>query len=90
MPKRTTYTPRLLSESAQRPLTATRIAELIGSNHGPSAVNRLRSRKDLRVIVIGQLPDSREKLYRVVQVSPVSGPYCCGWCERERQRNNGS
>lgn len=84
MPKRTTYTDQLLRESARQPLTAERIAELIDVYHGPTAVNRLRMRKDLRVIVVGSVPDSRRKLYRVVRVLPVSGPYCCGWCERER------
>lgn len=80
------YDKQLLRESVDHPLTADRIGELVGC-YGPDAVTRLRNRKDLRVSVvsIGVGSNHRKRLYRVYHAPPIRGPYCCGYCERQRQ-----
>lgn len=80
------YDKKLLRESADHPLTAKRIGEILGC-YGPDAVTRLRARRSVRVTVVGETMGDNgysKKLYRVESVQSMRGPYCCGYCEQQR------
>lgn len=84
------YDEKLLRLAATRLITAGEIGKIVGC-YGPDAVTRLRGRRDLRVTVVGTTPHSGErrggpnKLYKIDKVSIIKGPYCCGYCEMQRQ-----
>lgn len=76
---------KLIKMSAQRPLTAREIGEVMNV-YGPDAVTRLRGRKHLQVTVIGKKRNKEgysNKLYKVQRV--LNSAYCCGYCEQQRQ-----
>lgn len=84
------YDAKLLRLSATRPITADEIGKIVGC-HGPDAVTRLRGRRDLRVSVVGTVPHPGErrggpnKLYTINKITIIKGPYCCGYCDMQRQ-----
>lgn len=84
------YDDKLVQISAVRPMTTDQIGEIVGCN-GFDALTRLRGRRDLRVTLTGTLPHNGKrrggpsKLYKIEKVQVFKGPYCCGYCEQQRQ-----
>lgn len=67
-----TYDDALVEASADHPITVTEIGEIVGCN-GFDALTRLRGRRDLRVVTVGQMPHNGKrgpsrKLYRIEKV----------------------
>jgi hypothetical protein len=82
------YDHKLLKEASAGSLTAARIGQIVGC-YSADALTRLRVRKDIPVTIVGKLPPDGSgpprKLYKIEKVIPVSGAYCCGYCEQQRQ-----
>lgn len=84
------YDDKLFKRAAAGPLTADEIGSIVGC-YAADAVTRLRNRRDIRVTVVGHLSRRQgqmgpaKKLYRIERAKPITGPYCCGYCEQQRQ-----
>lgn len=78
------YDNRLIKTTADHPVTAEEIGEIVGC-YGPDAVTRLRNRRDLRVLTVGEVAGKARprKLYKVERITNTA--YCCGYCEQVRQ-----
>ena len=50
------YDDRLAARAARGPMTAKEIAEIMGIEHAPTAIKRLRYRKRVKIEVVGQVP----------------------------------
>lgn len=87
------YDDKLFRKAAIGPLTAAEVGKIVGC-YSADALTRLRTRRDVRVTIVGHLPRENgrqgpaKKLYKIERIDKsarVNGPYCCGYCEQQRQ-----
>lgn len=78
------YDERLFARAAKGPMTAKEIAAIMGVDHAPDAVKRLRHRKHVSVEIVGRSPTRTRpcNLYLIDTADPeIKRPRPRGWCE---------